>query len=329
MQKIKIGVQSGGTSSAQEIRATAAKAEALGFDDVWIIEDYFYTGGIAGVLAAMEATSRVQVGSGILATQTRHPALLAMEVATITELYPGRFNFGIGLGVVSWLGQMGLAPKSPIGAMTECVAGLRALFNGENYSAKGEYFEFNDVQLIHPPSAHIPIHIGAMNNRMIELTGSIADGLVAGNTAGPKFVEHAKTLMRESALKNGRDIDHGVTCYVVFSVDDDSKVARQAVRPLVGFYLGICGKTAHVDVYDYTDHLLQLLETGGVEYVQEHFPDSWLDELAVAGTPQQCADQIKRFEAAGVDTLVLLPQPTASAEQLLEKAALEVLPLLA
>ena len=45
-------------------------------------------------------------------------------------------------------------------------------------------------------------------------------------------------------------------------------------------------------------------------------------------SPQQCAKQIKRFEAAGVDTLVLLPQPTAAAEKLLEKAASEVLPLL-
>ncbi len=329
MRRIKIGVQSGGTSSAQEIRATAAKAEALGFDDIWVIEDYFYTGGIAGVLAALNATSRVQVGSGILATQTRHPALLAMEVATITELYPERFNFGIGLGVVSWLQQMGLAPKSPIGAMTECVTALRALFNGEEYSTKGEYFEFNNAQLIHPPSVPIPIHIGAMNNRMIALTGSLADGFIAGNTAGPKFIEHAKLLMRESALKSGRDIDHEITCYVVFSVDDDSEIARQAVRPLIGFYLGICGKTAHVDVYDYTDHLLQLLETGGVAYVQDHFPDSWLDELAVAGTPQQCAEQIRRFGAAGVDNLVLLPQPTASAAELLEKAASEVLPLLA
>jgi alkanesulfonate monooxygenase SsuD/methylene tetrahydromethanopterin reductase-like flavin-dependent oxidoreductase (luciferase family) len=164
---------------------------------------------------------------------------------------------------------------------------------------------------------------------MIELTGSIADGFVAGNTAGPKFVEHAKGLMRSSAHKNGRDLDHGITCYVVFSVDDDSAVARQAVRPLVGFYLGICGKAAHVDVYDYTDHLLQLLDAGGVEYVQANFPDSWLDELAVAGTPAECAAQINRFEAAGVDTLVLLPQPHASATQVLEKAALEVLPLIA
>lgn len=328
MNKIKIGVQSGGTSSAAEIRATAATAERLGFDNVWIIEDYFYTGGIAGALAAMEATSRISIGTGILATQTRHPALLAMEVATITELYPGRFNFGIGLGVVSWLRQMGLAPKSPLGAITECVTALRKLFNAEKYSAKGEYFEFNDVQLIHPPSAPIPIHIGAMNNRMIELTGAIADGLVAGNTAGPKFVEHAKALMQNSAAKSGRDIEHGITCYVVFSVDDDGDVARQAVRPLVGFYLGVCGKTAHVDVYGYTDHLMEMLDKGGVEYVQAHFPDVWINELAVAGTPQECADQIKRFEAAGVDTLVLLPQPTAAAVQVLEKTASEVLPLL-
>jgi 5,10-methylenetetrahydromethanopterin reductase len=63
--------------------------------------------------------------------------------------------------------------------------------------------------------------------------------------------------------------------------------------------------------------------------VQANFPDSWLDELAVAGTPAECAAQINRFEAAGVDTLVLLPQPNASATQVLEKAALEVLPLIA
>ena len=328
MSRIKLGVQVGGESSAREIQRTAAKAEALGFDELWVIEDYFYTGGIAGLMAALGATSSVTIGSGILATQSRHPALLAMEAATIDALYPGRFRFGIGLGVVSWLRQMGIAPKSPIRAMTEYVAGLRALFNAENYSAKGEYFEFNDVQLIHPPSAPIPIHLGAMNNRMIELTGAIGDGLVAGNTAGPKFIEHAKALIHESAVKNRRDIDHRITCYVILSVDDDGKAARQAVRALLGFYLGICGKSAHTDVYGYTEELLTMLDKGGVEYVQQNFPDAWLDELVVAGTPQECADQIKRFGAAGVDSLVLFPQPGEARVEIMEKVSAEIFPLL-
>ena len=78
----------------------ARRVEAVGFDQLWAVEDCFYAGGIAQVAIALAATSRLKVGMGINPAVARNPAFLAMEYATLANAFPGRFIGGIGHGVV-------------------------------------------------------------------------------------------------------------------------------------------------------------------------------------------------------------------------------------
>src|SRR5215831_10508585 len=153
---------------------TARQAEELGFGELWFSEDCFFTGAFAGIAAAMAATRELPVGLGVASAVTRHPALLAMECATLSRLHPGRFRPGVGLGVPFWLRQMGLMPRSPLGAVEECVDSLRRLFSGEELSRAG-LFTFDNVALTHRPEEELPVFLGMVGPKGLELSGRIAD----------------------------------------------------------------------------------------------------------------------------------------------------------
>src|SRR4051812_41710566 len=115
----------------EKIPELAALAEREGFGELWIPEDYFFYGGVAAALTALNATKEIKVGIGIVSALARHPATMAMEASTIDRLHPGRLWPGIGLGVPHWVEQMGLLPKSPLAALRETVTNMRKLLAGE------------------------------------------------------------------------------------------------------------------------------------------------------------------------------------------------------
>ena len=92
----------------------AEALEAAGVDQLWVIEDCFYTAGIGLAATALARTESLTVGLGILPAVARNPAVTAMEIATLCELAPGRFLPGIGHGVQSWMEQMGAVTPSPL-----------------------------------------------------------------------------------------------------------------------------------------------------------------------------------------------------------------------
>src|SRR5258708_31066852 len=96
------------------------RPERIGFDELWLVEGYFFMGAISAATAALSATERLPVGIGIVSAMVRHPAVLAMEIATVARMYPGRFRPGIGLGAPAWLDQMGLRPKAQLTALRDC-----------------------------------------------------------------------------------------------------------------------------------------------------------------------------------------------------------------
>ncbi len=97
----------------EDIVAQAAVAEEAGFDEIWLGEDFFDTGGITAAALALGATRRVTIGLGVLSAAVRAPALLAMELAALGRAHPGRLIAGIGLGEPAPLGIIGQLPESP------------------------------------------------------------------------------------------------------------------------------------------------------------------------------------------------------------------------
>ncbi len=121
-----IGVVMPGDTAPADLTAYAQRAEQLGFDTLWVVEDCFLGGGIAQAVAALAATSRITVGLGILPAAARNPAFAAMELATVAGLHPGRVIVGIGHGMRGWMGQAGCSPASPLTLLRETLPAVPA-----------------------------------------------------------------------------------------------------------------------------------------------------------------------------------------------------------
>ncbi|NRD60055.1 LLM class flavin-dependent oxidoreductase, partial [Corallococcus exiguus] len=112
--KPHIGVMFRREQDPATLAAEARRAEALGFDQFWIVEDCFYMGGISQAAIALTATTTITVGIGINPGVAHNPAILAMEYATLARAFPGRLIGGIGHGVSEWMAQIGEKPASPM-----------------------------------------------------------------------------------------------------------------------------------------------------------------------------------------------------------------------
>jgi 5,10-methylenetetrahydromethanopterin reductase len=121
----------------EQLAEVARKVEAAGFDELWLWEDCFLSGGIATCAVALASTSRVRVGLGILPTPVRNPAFAAMEIASLARMYPGRVLPGFGHGVTDWMRQIGAKPESQLALLEETVSAVRALLAGEELRVKG------------------------------------------------------------------------------------------------------------------------------------------------------------------------------------------------
>ena len=102
---------------SRDLVAHGRELDALGFDELWLVEDCFEYGGVSGAASILASTERIGVGVGLFPVAVRNPAILAMELATIAELYPGRMTAGIGHGVEAWMRQIDARPADRLVAL--------------------------------------------------------------------------------------------------------------------------------------------------------------------------------------------------------------------
>jgi len=323
-----LGLVLGSAVAPERVGEAAASAEASGFDEVWLAEDFFFTGGISGAALALAGTSRVKVGLGVVSAMARHPALLAMEISTISRAHHNRLVAGIGLGVPAWIRQMGLFPPSTLAALRECVASVKALLRGETVHQVGQVYTFDQVTLTYPEEGEpTPIRMGVSGPRMLQLSGEVADGSVLSVAASHEYVRWARDRIDEGRERGRRTDDHPITVFAIYSVDADGAAARQSAKATLAFYKQH-GANALSDVYGISDELNGLVAAGGYDAVLAGMPDRWVDDLTIAGTPAECAAKIKGFYDAGADSVALFPVATDRVDDIVRLTAGEVMPWL-
>lgn len=330
MTESVIGLVIGSDIPPERLAALARTAEERGFGELWLSEDCFFTGGVAGAALALSATSTIPVGIGIVSAVTRHPAVLAMEIATLARAFPGRLHPAVGLGVPAWLDQMGLRPKSAVGAVRDCVTALRRLLAGERLTVSAPTFTAEEIQLAYPVADPLPIQLGVAGPKMLQLSGSVADGTLLSVLAGTEYVQWARQQIDRGADSSpaATPRQHQITVFALCNVDLDGGAARAHVRRAVAFYLAAGGPNALTDAYGISDQLREMIASGGLDAVEREMPDRWVDDLAVAGTPDEALAKISSLRDAGADRIALFPTPTDTADTTIGLVAEHILPRL-
>ncbi|MFJ4205472.1 LLM class flavin-dependent oxidoreductase [Streptomyces sviceus] len=270
MTNVRIGVMYDRDWAPEGLPEFARQAEALGLDDLWVVEDLGWNGGVSAAAVALGATQRIRVGIGIAPAPLRSPALLAMELATLARVFPGRLVAGIGHGVQEWMAQVGAAARSPLALLEETITSVRTLLRGERVELKGREVRLDGVQLTHPPAEAPPVVAGVVRPRSLELSGRVADGTVITEGHGPHDLENARALI----VKGGAASDHTLTVFAFACVGDDADEVARALRPHIEGHAAWLGRPPH-------------------------------EVFTVSGTAGQASGRIRELATAGADTVVL------------------------
>ena len=326
---LKLGLNLGywgiGPKGDEAVEAVQA-AERAGFDSVWAAESY--GSDVVSVLAwLVPQTERIQLGAAIMQVPARAPAAAAMAGCTIDALSGGRFIFGFGpSGPQVSEGWYGVPYAKPWGRTREYVEIVREVVaRAERLSYAGEHFtlplpdgEGKALKLnFHPVRNHIPIFLGAIGRKSVELAAEIADGWIPIFSSPDAFEatwgEHVETGL----AKGGRERSElEISPTVQVAIDGDLEAARGVVKAGLLLYLGGMGSRKTNFYVDLThrfgfggaaDEVQSLYLDGKREDAYAAIPDELVDATSLVGDEAEVADRIGRYAAAGVDRLIVSP----------------------
>jgi 5,10-methylenetetrahydromethanopterin reductase len=307
-----LGVSLPRSLPADRIVDFARDAERLGFDELWIVEDCFFRGGIAQAAVALSVTSSIHVGIGIVPAAARNAAFATLEANTLAELFPGRVTVGVGHGMPAWMRQVAAWPASPLTMLEETIVAMRALLAGETVSTEGRYVRLRDVTLESPAPVPPLVIAGVRGPKSLAVSGRVADGTALAEPVTPEYLE---TVRRQ--IDAGRP--HRIVAYNVAAVHPDASIARDLARTRLD-WVGEPDGRVHIEPLPFAEDFFAL--RASVDSPQDFaaaLPDAWVDQLAVVGTVDSARARLDELYAAGANSVVLLPagdDPFAALRQL-------------
>ena len=293
-------------------------AEKRGFEAVWQAESRLVRDAIVPMAAYAAVTERLKVGSGVINNWTRNIGLLAATFLTLDDLAPDRIICGIGAWWDPLARDVGIERRKPLTAMRETVEILRRLLNMERVTYQGEFVNVEGIELdiVHGrrEPRNVPIMIGATGDKMMELTGEIADGVVLNYCVPPEYNNRAMELLERGAKKSGRtlgDIDRPQL--VVCSVDYDQERAMDTTRELLTQYLAQqphIAKASGVSQEVVSEIQSILGWPATKEQIQEakHLvPDELILRISASGTPDEARAKVNEYRRKGCTCPILYP----------------------
>jgi 5,10-methylenetetrahydromethanopterin reductase len=275
----------------------ARRCESSGVQQLWLIEDCFFTAGVSLAATALAVTEELKVGIGIMPAVARNPAITAMEIATLANMAPGRFVPGIGHGVQEWMGQMGARTPSPLTTLDETITVVRQLLHGEEVTFHGREIALEQVRLDQPPSVVPPVIAGVQRERSLALAGRVADGVILVEGAGPTYVEWALDHA-------GRPSEFGVVTFTMLAVADDR---REAYGDVSEFVAGlVLDRRPAFTVLPFFDEMFDRVSEHGHETLLDMPADHW-HEIGAIGTIDDALAHVIALEEAGVGSVNVFP----------------------
>ncbi len=233
----------------------AARALDGVYDELWIVEDLPYAGGISQLTAVLAATGHTRIGHGIAPAPFHNAVALAMEWATLAEMYPGRLITGVGHGVQEWMAQIGASVASPLALLEETLVATRRLLAGQELTLDGRYVSVDRVTLEFPPRVVPPVMAGVTGPRSLRLAGAHADGTILPEGHGPEEIAAARHHIDQGRDAGNRSDHHHLTVFAAFFADASGLPERPDAVSSSWLAVG-------ADVDEVVSKLIELIDTG-------------------------------------------------------------------
>lgn len=297
----------------QESLASIRLADELGFHAVYAADETWHKDLWLLFAAAAASTSNIRLGPSVSGVVLREPSLVAQATATLDELTDGRAEVVLSSGNFGLLAQykMDWAKQKPLSRVKEGVHVIRTLLDEGAITFDGEFFQYEGLfTFARPVAERVPVKMGSMRGpKSFQVAAEFSDGchhaLSYTKGAYEYMVEHM-TIGAERAGKDVNDLDIGA--WVVFATGEDSAVAKDAARSMVGLYASAMPheqlERNGIDPADMAP-IIEKLGAGDLAGSIDATTPEIGETLSIAGTPEECVAKLKEIEAAGVNHMIL------------------------
>jgi alkanesulfonate monooxygenase SsuD/methylene tetrahydromethanopterin reductase-like flavin-dependent oxidoreductase (luciferase family) len=300
---------------------------------VWVTEHHFlaeYSHISANEVVMphiLARTERIRVASGIInvTPPVNHPARIAERVAMLDHLSGGRFDFGTGRGS-STTEQAGFGITDPDltkEMFDEVMPEFRKMWSQDSYSFDGRFFSMPERNVLPKPyvKPHPPMWVAAGNPDTFEKAGRLGLGVICFTGGSPEKMRPLVEIYKEAvahAEPVGDYVNDNVAISTSFMCLEDGDAARDwMTRSRNGRQQSL--------VFKYLDTFPR---PPGIPEWPEEIPDPTLEQLAagrekgtsIVGTPDECAEVLQKWEAIGVDQLIMGPTGSAWPYELVEES---------
>jgi len=273
----------------------------LGFQDIWSNENYMLDAFTPLAVASVHAPS-CRLGLGIAQAYTRGAAILAMSIAGLCQAAPGRVIAGIGAStkiiVENW---NGVPYEKPYSRVRDTITFLKAALAGEKVDEEYETFTVKRFRLHAKIEQPPPLVIGAVRPKMLELSGSHADGAVVANVSAEdmkQIVPHVK--------KHNPNAE--IICTVYVAPNQERDKVRTMWKAALNEYMNAPGYAAAQEWMGHGDELRECWakwKERDRQGAAEAIPDHFIDSLVAHGSMEEVREKVQRYVDNGVDTVVI------------------------
>ena len=308
---MRLSYSLGSLLTIDQILHCAKKLNQVKPDVIWIPETWGME-NFSMLSATSSENSLSKIGSSIINIYSRSPTQIAMGAATVDTISNERLILGLGTSsrpiVEKFHGKKFVNPRQ---RMREYVEIIRLCLSGKKINYSGELFSLENFSLlIKPPRKNIPIYLAAVNQKMIELTWEIGDGII--------FYLRPKNEIKVTLEKMQKQRKIDSTLQIITCVSEDSDKAIERAKKTVAFYISV-GKI-------YRDFLSNNGYKNDVKNIYDEYINSGLKnnfnlvtdrmvkDLCICGTPDEALHQLKEFQETGIDLPIIQFNPINEVE---------------
>jgi F420-dependent oxidoreductase-like protein len=298
--------------------AVVQAADRCGLASVWTGESYGFDAFTTATQVAC-ATTRINIGLGIINMASRSPALIAQSAASLDFISNGRLILGLGSSAAPVTeGWHGVSPERPLRRLREVIDIVRLVLRRERLVYDGEIYHLNGgLRLIdHPVREEIPIYLGSITPSGAALAGEVADGWLLTHVVLSRFEEVLHPLLEVGERRAGRTPGTVKTCasQVPVIVTGDRSVGRDAARARLALYIGGMGtkdRNLYTELYqsygfeEEAATIRTLFMSGKREEAQQAISDELIDAAAIVGDIEYCQHRLSEFDDAAIDEVAI------------------------
>jgi len=288
-------------------RVSKTNVETIWVPETWGMENFSILGAVSS------KTTSQKIGSSIINIYSRSPSTIAMGASTVDTLSDGRLILGLGTSSVPIVETFhGYKFEKPLQRMKEYVEIIRLVLSGNKINYTGEIFNLKDFSLLIKPIRNsIPIYLAAVNQKMVDLAWSVGDGVI--------FYLRPLNEMKQTILKMQSKKKIDVTCQIITCVDEDSDNAIERAKKTLAFYVSV-GKIyreflVNNGFKNEANAIYEEFKKSGFVRNHEFVTDFMMKSLVIAGTPDECRNQISKFQETGIDLPIMQFNPVGEASE--------------